>query len=161
MSAWYGISKSGTFGSPNFSISTFSLSSLPIGTLLSIMFGIVSMIFLILTSSSSCSFSISAILSLFFLTVSLILFASSTFFSRISMPIWLLKVFLLARKVSASCFKARFCLSSSSTSSTSGSFSSWNFFLIFSLTSSLFVLIKFMSIIFFSPFLLKYSSKRR
>ena len=52
ISVWYGISYSGTIGSPNFSISTFSLSSFPIGTDGSIMFGIVIIIFLIFSSTS-------------------------------------------------------------------------------------------------------------
>ena len=44
ISVWYGISKSGTTGSPNFCTSTFSVSFLPIGTLGSMILGIVIMI---------------------------------------------------------------------------------------------------------------------
>ena len=47
-----GISKSGTTGSPNFSISTLQLSSFPIGTDGSMMFGITIMIFVTFSCNS-------------------------------------------------------------------------------------------------------------
>ena len=52
MSVWYGTSKSGVNGSPYFVTSTFSESSLPIGTLGSMIFGIVIMIFVTFSSNS-------------------------------------------------------------------------------------------------------------
>ena len=60
ISVWYGTSKSGTTGSPKRWISTFSLSSRPIGTLGSMMFGMTIIIFFIFSPSSSSSFSSSA-----------------------------------------------------------------------------------------------------
>ena len=118
------ISKSGTTGSPNFSSSTFSLSSFPIGTDGSMIFGIVIMIFLIFSSTSFSSSERESILPAYSPTFLFSSSASSNFFCAIIAPICLEDLFLSARSASTSCLISLFLLSSSMTSSTSGSFSS-------------------------------------
>ena len=136
ISVWYGISKSGTAGSPNFPISTFSLSSFPIGTLGSIILGITIIIsFTFSWNSFSCVES-SSRRAAFLFTSSFLASASSFLPCAIKAPISLEIFFLEALRLSASCCALRALASSSITLSTNGSFSSWNLFFIFCLTIS-------------------------
>ncbi len=74
----------------------------------------------------------------------------------ISLPISLEILLRFARSASTSCLISRFLLSSSMTSSTRTSFLSWNFFLMFSLTSSGFSRTNFISSIFLFSFIYFY-----
>ena len=123
-------------GSPNFSISTFWLSSLPIGTDSSIMLGMTIMILVIFSCSSVSEASSSARRFAPAATSAFLASASSSLEIR----------FLEARRSSASCFAFLLSVSSAITSSTRGSFSSWYFFRMFSLTTSGFSLKNLMSI---------------
>ena len=145
ISVWYGTSKSGTNGSPYFWISTFSLSSLPIGTLGSMILGIIIMIFLTFSPSSASNFSSSARRSAFLVTCSFTASASSFLPCAINAPICLEIFFLFDLKSSASCWVALLCASNSITSSTKGSFSSWNLLRMFCFTTSGFSLTNFKS----------------
>ena len=151
MSVWYGISYDGTTGSPNFSFSTFSLSSFPIGTDSCIMFGICIIIFFIFPAYSSSSFSFSTNFWFISFTCSFTLSASSFWPFLIRFPIWSLKEFLCALNSSPLHFTLLLFSSSSITSSTNGSFSSWNLFFMFCFTISGFSLKNLMSIIKFPP----------
>ena len=157
MSVWYGTSKSGTTGSPNLSTSTFSLSSLPIGTDGSIIFGMTIMFF---RSSSSTSFSLvesSSILAPEAATCFFTSSASSFFPCPIKAPICFEILFLSARKASTSCLISLFSLSSSSTLSTSSSLLSWNLLRIFCFTISGFSLTNLISNILSSCYLFFFS----
>ena len=123
------------------------------------MLGMVIMIFRILACSSSSCASSSESLFASALTCSFIAMASSFLPWPISLPISLEILFLLARRSSASFCAVLLCASSSITSSTSGSFSSWNFFRIFSFTTSGFSLKNFKSIIFSKLLFLFYNTK--
>ena len=109
------------------------------------MLGIVIIILLIFSDNSdslaSNSFNLSASALTCFLTSS----ASSFFPWPINAPICFESLFLLALSSSASAWVARAWASSSITSSTNGSFLSWNLFLIFCLTISGFSLTNFKS----------------
>ena len=145
ISVWYGMSNSGTTGSPKRCTSTFSESSLPIGTDGSIIFGISIILF---RSSASTCFSSSeraVIRSPSSATSAFTASASSFLPCAISAPICLEILFLLARRSSTSPLISRFLLSSSMTSSTIGSFASWNLFRMFCLTTSGFSLTNLMS----------------
>ena len=133
---WYGISKPGTTGSPNFSISTFSLSSLPIGTLGSIIFGITIIIFLTFSCNSFSLAESSSRRAALLFTSAFLASASSFLPCAIKAPISFEIFFLDALSSSASCCVLRASASSAITSSTRGSLSSWNLFLIFCLTTS-------------------------
>ena len=115
------------------------------------MFGIVIIILVIFSaysaSSASSSASRAALAATCFLTSS----ASSLLPCAIKAPICLESVFLPARRLSASLLAARLCLSSSMTSSTSGSFLSWNLLRIFWRTTSGFSLKNLISIMTVSP----------
>ena len=100
------------------------------------MFGIIIMIFLIFSSTSFSSAESASILSAFSATFCLRTAASSFFPCAISAPISFEILFFSALNASTSCLISRFFLSSSKTSSTKGSFSSWNLFLIFCFTAS-------------------------
>ena len=152
MSKWYGTSKFGTFGSKNLFNSTFWLSSFPIGTVGSIIFGITIIIFFNSSESFVSSLSNSFSARLMSCTCFLVSFASSTFFSRINLPISPLSKFLFARNSSPFCFTSLIFTSSSIAWSTRGTLRSWNFFLIFSFTSSGLFLKNLISNIFFSFF---------
>ena len=154
ISVWYGTSKSGTTGSPNLSSSTFSLSSFPIGTDGSIIFGITIILFLISSAVLFSSAVSSSILSFPAATFALISSASSFLPSFISPPIFFDKLFFSARSDSTSFLILRFWSSNSITSSTNGSFLSWNLFLIFCLTISGFSLTNLISNIFITTYFL-------
>ena len=145
ISVWYGISKSGTTGSPKRSTSTFSVSSFPIGTDGSMIFGMVIISFFSFSSTSFSSIESASTRSAFSAICRFSSSASSFFPWAIRPPICLEILFFSARSVSTSCLIALFLASSSNTSSTSGSFSSWNLFLIFCFTISGFVLTNFIS----------------
>ena len=113
--------------------------------------GIIIISFLILACNSVSCASSSGICLVIKATSSLTLFASSIFFSRIKVPIWLLIAFLLARNSSAFIFTSLSFSSNSITSSTNGSLASWNFFFIFSFTISGFWRKNLISIISFPP----------
>ena len=136
MSVWYGTSKSGTTGSPYFSFSTLQESSGPIGTDASMMFGIIIISSFTLALYSRSSSSSSARRAALAVTCSLTLLASSFLPSFMRAPISFDSLLRDARRSSASCWVARAFLSYSITSSTNGSLCSWNFFLMFSLTTS-------------------------
>ena len=154
MSVWYGTSKSGTTGSPNLSSSTFSLSSLPIGTDGSIIFGIVIMISLIFSSTTFSLSLNSSIRSADAVTCFFTSSASSFLPCPIKAPICLDNLLRSARSAWTSCLISRFSLSSSITSSTKGNLRSWNLFLMFCFTTSGFSLKNLISNIFSSNYLL-------
>ena len=145
ISVWYGISKSGTTGSPNFSISTLQESSFPIGTDGSMMFGIVIMIFVIFPCNSFSFSSNSERRAASFSTCALSSMASSFLPWPIKAPICLEILLRFARRSSASCWVALAFASNSITSSTNGSFCCWNLFSIFFFTISGFSLKNFKS----------------
>jgi len=146
MSTWWGISKSGTTGSPKRSTSTLWVSSGPMGTEGSMMLGIVYMISRIFASSSCVRTSSAARRSSSCLTAALLrsicawipAFSSSEHFLRRpkSGPFSLESLLRAAFSCSTSWMDARFSWSRRMTSSTSGSFASWNFLRIFSRTAS-------------------------
>ena len=133
--------KSGVLASPKRWTSTFSLSSLPMGTEGSIIWGISSMRLWSSASSSFSCFSSSARRSACSFTWALTASASWSLEGSfldwpMSMPICLERVLRLERSWSASAMAARRLASRSMTSSTRGSLLSWNFFWMFSLTAS-------------------------
>ena len=115
-------------------------------------FGIVIMIFLMRSSRSFSFSSNSARWSEAAVTCFLTSSASSFLPCPINAPICLEILFLLARRSSASFFTFLFSSSSSITSSTNGSFASWNLFRIFCFTISGFSLTNLKSNMSFSPY---------
>ena len=117
-------------------------------------FGIVIIFFLIFSRSSFSFSSNSARRAALAATSAFFASASSFLPCPIKAPISLDILFLLARISSASCCAFLTSASNSITSSTRGSLLSWNFFLIFSLTTSGFSLKNLMSIIMCLQFII-------
>ena len=121
------------------------------GTVGSIMLGMVIMITLM---RSSTSFSLAERVSTRSASAPICAFTfSASSFSpfAISAPICLESLFLCALSASTSCLMVLFSLSSTRTSSTRGSFASWNFLRMFSFTISGFSLTNLMSNISWPP----------
>ncbi len=105
-------------------------------------------IFVTFSSSSDCLASRAASFSASACTSAFTFSASSFLPSFIRAPICLDSAFLAAFRSSASRWDSRLSLSRAITSSTRGSLSSWNFFLMFSFTASGFSLKNLMSSMF-------------
>ncbi len=124
------------------------------------MLGITIMIFVIFSCNWFSRTSSSASLLAPAATSAFLASASSLLPCPIKAPISLDILFLAARRSSPSCLAFLFSRSSAITSSTRVSFSSWNFFLIFSFTSSGFSRRNFMSIIFYPLLYILYSREQ-
>src|SRR5699024_10977049 len=163
ISVWYGMGKSGTTGSPKRWASTLQLSSGPMGTLGSIIWGMVYMIswmraaILSLSASSAASCSASALTAALLASIwacsSAFLASSVHFFSWPNRgPLALLSLLRWAFRFSASWRHLRYWASRSMTSSTRGILASWNFLWMFSLTASGFSRTNLMSSMMISPY---------